>query len=148
MTNEDFQIACLFLKDQQKLIAAGKVQRWDVVKWTMAINLALATASISIGKVAWAFFVFSLLVAAAGGYLLYHYNKRMTGARSDAGKFTSYLREGGVDLKLVPIPKPIQGLSGEDRTPSMHDSEEIHIFGYIIGCSILPSFLAWAVVGL
>jgi hypothetical protein len=48
--DQDFHIASLLLQDQQRLIAAGKVQRWDVVKWTIAVNLALGTASVSIGK--------------------------------------------------------------------------------------------------
>jgi hypothetical protein len=39
MQDQDFQIASLLLQDQQRLIAAGKVQRWDVVKWTIAVNL-------------------------------------------------------------------------------------------------------------
>ena len=49
MQDQDFAIASLLLQDQQRLIAAGKVQRWDVVKWTTAVNLALATASVGIG---------------------------------------------------------------------------------------------------
>jgi hypothetical protein len=66
--DQDFAIASLLLQDQQRLIAAGKVQRWDVVKWTIAINLALATASVSIGKpgVGVIIVFFTVLVAAAG----------------------------------------------------------------------------------
>jgi len=81
VTDKDFAIACLLLQDQQRLIAAGRVQRWDVVKWVAAVNLGLATASIVIGKSTGLFFLFSMLVAAAGAYFVYHYNQRTTGAR-------------------------------------------------------------------
>lgn len=137
MDNE-FQIACLLLQDQQRLIAAGKVQRWDVVKWVVAVNLGLATASIGIGKSAGLFFLFSLLVAAAGGYLVYHYNNRMTGARSDSDTTTAYFRDRGIDLSKIASQERIGG-----RALSMYDAEELYIFGYIIGASVLPSFFAW-----
>ena len=86
MQDQNFQIAAasLLLQDQQRLIAAGKVQRWDVVKWTTAVNLALATASVSIGTGGGLFFLSAVFVALAGGALVYHYNRRMTGARRDA----------------------------------------------------------------
>lgn len=131
-------IACLLLQDQQRLIAAGKVQRWDVAKWVVAVNLGLATASIGIGKSPSLFFLFSVLVAAAGGYLVYHYNKRMSGARSDADATTNYLGRNGIDLSKI-VPQQRIG----DRSLSMYDAEELNIFGYIIGFSILPSFFAW-----
>ena len=36
------------LDDHRRLIAAGKSQRWDVVKWAVTINMALAAASIAV----------------------------------------------------------------------------------------------------
>ena len=42
-----FQIATLYLTDCQRLIAAYKALRWDVVKWAVAINVGLAAASLS-----------------------------------------------------------------------------------------------------
>jgi hypothetical protein len=86
--DQDFQIASLLLQDQQRLIAAGKVQRWDVVKWTIAVNLALATASVSIRTdgAGIIIVVFTVLVALGGGALVYHYNRRITGARRRAAR--------------------------------------------------------------
>jgi len=139
--DHDFAIASLLLQDQQKLIAAGKVQRWDVVKWTITVNLALATASAGIGKPGTGviIFFFTVLVAASGSYLVYHYNKRMTGARRDAAKVTAYFRDAGIDLsKIIPV---IQARG--DRTPEMYDAEELNIFGYTICFSIPPALLAW-----
>ena len=68
MQDQDFAIASLLLQDQQRLIAAGKVQRWDVVKWTTAVNLALATASVGIGtSVAGIIIVVFTILVALGG---------------------------------------------------------------------------------
>ena len=37
------------LDDHRRLIAAGKTQRWDVVKWAVTIiNMALAAASMAV----------------------------------------------------------------------------------------------------
>ena len=76
MQDQDFAIASLLLQDQQRLIAAGNVQRWDVVKWTIAVNLALATASVSIGTAGAGIIivVFAVLVALGGWLLVHHYN--------------------------------------------------------------------------
>ena len=46
MNEHEFHVACAILDDDRKLIAAGKSQRWDVIKWAVTVNVALATASI------------------------------------------------------------------------------------------------------
>jgi hypothetical protein len=136
MQDQDFAIASLLLQDQQRLIAAGNVQRWDVVKWTIAVNLALATASVGIGTAGAGIMivVFTVLVALGGWVLVRHYNRRITGARGDADKVTAYFRDAGVDLsKIIPV--------AQDR--AAYDAEELYIFGSIIALSILPALLAW-----
>jgi hypothetical protein len=141
MQDRDFAIASLLLQDQQRLIAAGKVQRWDVVKWTVAFNLALATASVSIGTAGAGIIivVFTVLVALGGWVLVRHYNRRVTGARRDADKIVAYFRDAGIDLsKIIPVAQ-----NGADRPPEMYDTEELYIFGSIIALSILPALLAW-----
>jgi hypothetical protein len=140
MQDRDFAIASLLLQDQQRLIAAGKVQRWDVVKWTVAFNLALATASVSIGTAGAGIIivVFTVLVALGGWVLVRHYNRRVTGARRDADKIVAYFRDAGIDLsKIIPVAQ-----NGADP-PEMYDTEELYIFGSIIALSILPALLAW-----
>jgi hypothetical protein len=47
MTQEDFKFASAMLDNRQGMIAAGKLQRWDVVKWTVTVNVALAAAGIA-----------------------------------------------------------------------------------------------------
>ena len=138
MQDQDFAIASLLLQDQQRLIAAGKVQRWDVVKWTTAVNLALATASVGIGTSGAGIMivVFTVLVALAGGALAYHYHRRITGAWRDADRVGAYFREAGIDFSKI--------ISGY-RAPEMYDTEELSILGSIIVLSILPALLAWLV---
>lgn len=146
MTDKEFAAACLLLQDQQRLVAAGKLQRWDVVKWTVGANLALATASASIGRGLGAIiFVFTILVAAAGWGLVYHYNRRITGARRDSDRVTAYLKEAGVDLStILPVELPEQVRA---RALAMRDAEELYIFSYVIAGSILPALFAWVFIG-
>jgi hypothetical protein len=143
MTPEDFKVACLYLTDSQRLIAAGKVQRWEVLKWTVTTNLALATASILLRSThaGGLFILFSLLVAAAGGALVYHYNRRMTGARDNAARIKTHLSDNKVDLPAIEEPPNAVRAT---RSTSEYDTEENYLFGYIIAASLLPSFLAWA----
>jgi hypothetical protein len=142
MTPEDFKIACLCLEDCNLLIAAGKIQRWDVVKWAVTTNLALATASILLrsAHAGGMFFFFSLLVAAAGATLVYHYNRRMTGARDNATTIQNYLKDNKVDLSAI---EEQPSADRATRSTSEYDLEELYIFNFIIGGSVLPSFLAW-----
>lgn len=103
MTPGDFKIACISLEDCNRLIAAGKIQRWGVVKWAVTTNLALATASILLraAHAGGLFAFFSILVAAAGGGLVYHYNRRMTGARANATGIQTYLSNNKVNLSAI-----------------------------------------------
>ena len=36
------------IDDVRRLVAAGKTQRWDIVKWAVTINMALAAASVAV----------------------------------------------------------------------------------------------------
>src|SRR5713101_2631611 len=84
MTDKDFQIACSALDDWRRVIAAGKIQRWEVLKWGVALNLALTTLSISIKVSGWWLIVVTALIAFASRFLIFHYNDRVVGARQSA----------------------------------------------------------------
>jgi hypothetical protein len=45
---EEIRFALGALDDYRRLIAAGKTQRWDVIKWAVTINMALTAASIAL----------------------------------------------------------------------------------------------------
>ena len=142
MTPGDFKIACISLEDCNRLIAAGKIQRWGVVKWAVTTNLALATASILLraAHAGGLFAFFSILVAAAGGGLVYHYNRRMTGARANATGIQTYLSNNKVNLSAI---SEQPNADRATRSPAEYDAEELYIFMFIIGGSVLPSFFAW-----
>ena len=50
VNDKEFQVITAALDDCRKLIAAGKVQRWEVVKWGVAVNVGLATAAAALGR--------------------------------------------------------------------------------------------------
>ena len=63
---EELKVVYSALDDQRRLIAAGKVQRWDVIKWAVTVNVALATAAAAIEfKGAFSFIPFVLAVPVA-----------------------------------------------------------------------------------
>ena len=97
--DREFQVIVSALDDCRRLIAAGKVQRWDVVKWGVAVNVALATATATATAAALAhkplgrpLFLLALAVAIASSLLVGHYNKRITGARRTATILTEWLK--------------------------------------------------------
>src|SRR5262245_21877900 len=99
--------------DNQRLIAAGKVQRWEVLKWVTTVNIALATASAVISRegtvLVWQFFLATVVMAVVGLLLLWHYNNRITGARGYGGR--------------------------------LYDWQELSIFSFVILLSMVPAFL-------
>jgi len=87
MTKDEEELKVIYsaLDDCRRLIAAGKVQRWDVVKWGVTVNVALATAAAAIqfkGAFSLIPFVLAGLAAFVSWVLVLHYNRRITGAAS------------------------------------------------------------------
>ena len=87
--NHKFQLPIVlsFLDDARRLIEGGKGRRWEVFKWTMALNVVLATAALTQPKppIAWyGLLVLALAVSLMGGFLIDHYDRRMTKARERA----------------------------------------------------------------
>jgi len=98
-TDKEFQVITSALDDCRRLIAAGKVLRWDVVKWAVTVNTALATSVVlAHSRVP---FLFALAVALAGQLLIWHYNKRMTGARNTTTTLTNRLKEFDIDYNEI-----------------------------------------------
>ena len=46
--DDEIRFALGVLDDHRRLIAAGKTQRWDIVKWAVTVNIALAGASVTL----------------------------------------------------------------------------------------------------
>ena len=142
MNEHEFHVACAILDDIRKLIAAGKSQRWDVIKWAVALNIALATASIALKQtvhpdVRWWLCAVAAVVAVLGLLLVWHYNCRMTNARNDSVKTEKYLMNNGIDWTAITGSAP--------RTHDcFYDKQELLIFPGVLLLSVVPTLLvAW-----
>ena len=118
--------------DYRAVIAAGKVQRWEVVKWAVLINLGFAIAAVTDLDTPGLFLGLAVLVAITGIVLVLHYNRRMTGARGLADKLSNKLAEDCLDVRKV---------EDEKRDPKSfcYDIEELLVFSLVIALSVAPT---------
>jgi hypothetical protein len=139
MTTEEFAVACATVEDGRRIIAAAKVQRWDVVKWTVGINVGLAAAAALFDRAPDRIFLFSCIVAAIGLFLLIHYFVRLTNARNDALKTDRYLVDNGIDLAAM-MGKSLQTTDFN----IWYDRQELILFPLAILASTIPAAaLVW-----
>jgi hypothetical protein len=100
---EAFDVVLFVFSDTRELIAAGKVQRWDVLKWTVTVNIGLAAAAATLRQSypnsGWAFFICAVATGALGLGLILYYNRRMTRARERLRAIHKFIRESVVNLK-------------------------------------------------
>jgi hypothetical protein len=135
MSPEEFQFATAALEDIRKLIAAGKLQKWDVIKWAVTVNVALATAFIAllqhpgIGK--WWYCALAGLVAFVAFALMLHYNDRLMNTRNDAKATYDYLLRNGIDVEQILGKPPVVATW-------YHDKQELIVFTFILLLSLLP----------
>lgn len=139
MNEHDFQCASAMLDDQRKLIAAGKLQRWDVVKWAVTVNIALAAASIGFQDSASAgmqLFVLAAIVAVIGLGMMLYYNLRLTRTRNGSVITEKYLTNNGIEFSIISghAPKCVDWL---------YDWQELIAFTLILGMSIVPTCVVW-----
>jgi len=141
----EFQVCCAILDDYRKLIASGKVQRWEFLKWAVTVNLGLATASIALNsetKTVWIsgwILVLSIFVAVIGALLVLYYNDRITNARNASVEMGRNLMENGVNVAAIAGKKP-------ERFGFWYDLEELVVFLVILGLSVVPALIVWWVV--
>jgi hypothetical protein len=145
MNEHEFHVACAILDDQRKLIAAGKSQRWDVIKWAVTINVALATASIALQEhehenaAKWLFGLAVIVAAIACGLML-HYNNRMKNTRNDSVAPEDYLAHNDVDIVAITGKR-------SERVNWLYDWQELGIFTAILVFSVFPTLVVWMVLG-
>lgn len=128
-----FLLSCL--EDGRRLIAAGKLQRWDVFKWTVSINAALASAAAVLRPAAGWILLVSFIMSIIGLSLIWHYNRRITGSRETIARIGDYLDQNVFDMSAV------TGRERLLRKPSDYDREELVLFGVGVALSLLPSLL-------
>jgi len=127
METIDYAIVSSALDDCRRLIAAGKIQRWDTVKWGVTVDLGLAAVSAALTSAnfvrSFALFVLAAAVSFAAWYLMRHYNRRITGARRDATRLARVLTQNGIKFdELVGHNVEEAYASGE-----AYDEAELHL---------------------
>lgn len=101
-----------FLDDARRIVESGKGRCWEVFKWTVALNIILATAAFTQAKppiASNALFILAFIVALMGCFLIGHYDRRMTKARDRSRNLVEWLRANAIDIfaimgetKLIP----------------------------------------------
>jgi len=139
MKDREFQFACAVLDDHQSLIAAGKTQRWEVVKWAFTLNVALTAASIALVNVTAAalFFYLSIAMAITAALLVAYYNDRMTRVRRDAFITQKYLAAQKIDFEEI-TGKPVK------RPGWFYDWDELAVLAFTLFLSVFPTGIVFA----
>jgi len=138
VSKEETDTVLRLFDDRRNLLAAGKIQRWELVKWAVTANVALGAASGSIREMQGMFLAYAVLIAVMALILLWHYNQRMTLVRKSLANVNTFIRNNIIDLNVI-------GLSKFDEPkPETHDDREMYLFGGAIILSIFPTvFVLW-----
>jgi hypothetical protein len=140
MEPQKFQLINETLQDKRRLIAAGKIQRWEVVKWAVTLNVGLATASlVTAARPAMFFLCLAVSVVSIG--LIYYYNSGMTDTRRVAINLKKVLSDEVVDTDALSTEEPYPANPADLKN---YDQVECTLFSFIIAFSITPSLLVWA----
>jgi hypothetical protein len=140
--DDEIRFALGVLDDHRRLIAAGKTHRWDIVKWAMTVNLALAGASVTLkqdGNAKGLFCSLAFVVFFLSVLLIWEINRRMTATRNASLVPVKYLIKQNVDVVSVTGEEPPQ------KYEMNYDQEELLIYGGILLVSALPAWLLWLV---
>jgi hypothetical protein len=134
ISKEQLDVVRVF-DDMRAMIAAAKVQRWEVLKWAATLNIALAAAAAGFKRSPAAFFMIAVIIAVFGVGLIFYYNRRLTLTRARLPLLHKFLKDNVIDLKET------VGLEYGMVKRSDYDKDELHLFALIVGFSVLPSFL-------
>jgi hypothetical protein len=139
--DEEIRFALGVIDDHRRLIAAGKTHRWDIVKWTVTINVALAAASIALkqqhASVEWLFCLLALGVVVLSGLLMWEITRRMTATRNASLAPEKYLIEHGIDVFAITKEKP------PEQYQMSYDKKELQKYTLILLASAVPALLLW-----
>ncbi|HEY7414919.1 MAG TPA: hypothetical protein VH593_06990 [Ktedonobacteraceae bacterium] len=138
-----FQVIQAQVEDGRRIIAALKIQRWEVLKWAVALNVGLVTAWIALKTDRTLTFTWlSAGVGVAAAILILHYNKRAAGARIDLDRSLALLKPVITHEELrrrkTFIP---QGFWDKLRL-FFHDGWELLVFsGVLLGTVVVTYFV-------
>jgi hypothetical protein len=135
MNQHEFQFACNIIDDVRRLVTAGKTQRWDIVKWAVTINMALAAASVAVKQqhVSAAFFFLAVGVVVIAFFFMWEITRRI----NDSLLVERYLRESDIDVIAI------TGKRSPDRYGLNYDKEELRVYALILFASVFPALLLW-----
>jgi len=140
---DEIRFALGVLDDHRRLIAAGKTHRWDIVKWAVTVNVALAGASVALkqrdGNAKGLFCLLAFVVLVLSVLLMWEINRRMTATRNASLVPLKYLIRRNVDVASVTGEEPPK------QYEMNYDQEELRIYGSILLVSALPAWLLWLV---
>jgi hypothetical protein len=140
---DEIKFALGVLDDHRRLIAAGKALRWDIVKWAVTVNIALAAASVALKQqdtnVKGLFCLLALVVIILSVSLMWEITRRMTATRNDSLVPARYLIKQNIDVVSVT----------EEQLPReytwYYDIEELGIYVAILLVSAFPALGLWLV---
>jgi hypothetical protein len=139
--DDEIRFALSVIDDHRRLVAAGKMHRWDMVKWAVTVNIALAGASVTLGQqdgnVKGLFCLLAFGVVILSVSLMWEITRRMTAARNDSLAPEKFLIEQGVDVVRVTGNRPPQ------KYELSYDKQELRIYVLILLASASPAFLLW-----
>jgi hypothetical protein len=140
MTSEEITTLLRYFDDARSLIAAGKIQRWEVVKWTVASNVALGAAAAAVKSFYLEFLIFAALIVVIALVLLYHYHSKMARTRNRLKIFNAYIFANAFDVNgIIPNAKDKYDLTSLDKDD--YDPDEMRIFRAAIFFSLLPTLI-------
>jgi len=137
MSDREFQIAIGVLEDCRRGIAAGKAQRWDVVKWGIGVNLALATASFALPAISPFLVLLAVIVAGTSLWFVRYYNQRMTEVRRNSLHVVRLISAAGIDYDAL------AGVNTADAysTGANYDKHELFAFTFLLAISPAAAFI-------
>jgi hypothetical protein len=153
MSPDEFKFASSCLDDHSRIIAAGTSQRWDVIKWTVVLNVALATASLAIvnstivppvneSSTPKLILLFTVLVCVIASSLILHCTQRIVRARNDALRICRYFQDNNIDAAKI-TGLEVGALTGTStvRYTWRHDISELFLFAAILLLSLVPPLI-------
>lgn len=139
--DDEIRFALGVIDDHRRLIAAGKTHRWDVIKWAVTVNIALAGALATLSRWntdnLWPFCLLAIGVAILSILLMWEITRRMTAARNASLVPEKFLIEHGVDVVRITGDKP------PGKYELSYDQQELRIYVLILLGSALPALLFW-----
>jgi hypothetical protein len=137
-SEEGLRIMMSRLDDDRRLIAAGKVQRWEIFKWTVALNLGLAAAFAykeNAREPLWPYLIFAAVVTAYGVILFWYINRRLTRTRTEGNALSAYLEK----VHRVDVERIIKEAPAADNE---YDWQELRILLTLMLLSLSPLVMA------